>query len=896
MNKMWIAGAVFLIAACGVKKNEEIVISEEAPEVVVEETPEIEVVEQPEVEEVPKFRPVYRASETILTDLVHTKLEVNFVWEKSQMNGVATITAKPHFYDSDSLILDAKSMTINSVSLIGKKPLKYIYKNDMLRIKLDKTYTRNDKYTVLIDYVARPEDREAGGSAAITSDKGLYFINPTGEDPNKMPQIWTQGETEASSVWFPTIDSPNAKTTQEIYITVQDKYVTLSNGRMVSSKKIAGGKRVDHWKQDLPHAPYLFMMGVGEFKVIKDSYKRPNGKTMAVNYYVEPEWEPYAQAIFGETPTMIKFFSELTGVEYPWDKYHQIVVRDYVSGAMENTGAVIFGDFVYKNDRELLDSDDQSTIAHELFHHWFGDLVTCESWSNLPLNESFANYSQYLWDEFRYGVDQADYYAEVEKDGYYQTAQMQGHHNLIWFDYDDKEQMFDGHSYNKGGRILHMLRNYLGDEAFFEGMRNYLEANKFKPAEFHQLRLAFEEVSGEDLNWFFNQWFLGSGFPVLEFKHTAEAGKLKISVEQKQDLETTPLYKLPMEIAVFDDQGKHIHEVVVDELTETIELPLNGELKGVIFDNEQMVLGRKRVTKTTEEYIHQYYNGERYLARLEGLKKGSRDRSGKGEKLILDAMEDDFWAIRIEAVKKAGKLKEENKEKGIALLRKMVQNDPKSSVRSAALSRLAKMTDEDEINDIFMVAIENDKSYNVVTAALNGLGKNSPQLALEVAKKLEGEKSSKMLSGVAQLYAGHGGPEKMEFFEKTLNGNTVQGFDKLGLLSSFTYFISKREAPEMDKAHGIYDNLSETGGMYMQMFMPQNLNYILKSIDKTGEELEDEILKHEENGDALYADQARKKIKELEDLKKKYGELMDKVNAMNGKRQMMISGDGEDDE
>jgi aminopeptidase N len=435
------------------------------------------------------------------------------------------------------------------------------------------------------------------------------------------------------------------------------------------------------------------MMGVGEFKVIKDSYTRADGSKMEVNYYVEPEWELYAKDIFGETPKMIEFFSKLTGINYPWDKYHQIVVRDYVSGAMENTGAVIFGDFVYKNKRELLDDNDNSTIAHELFHHWFGDLVTCESWSNLPLNESFANYSQYLWDEHRYGLDQADYYAEVEADGYYQSAQMQGYHDLIWFDFDDKEQMFDGHSYNKGGRILHMLRNYLGDEAFFAGMNNYLEKNKFKPAEFHQLRLAFEEVSGEDLNWFFNQWFLGSAHPILDFSQVVDEGAktLNVTVQQKQNLELSPIYKLPMEIAVFDSKGKHIHKVVVDELTEEISLPFEGELKGYIYDYQQTILAKKRENKPTKVYVHQYYNGERYLARRDGLDKGSKGSSEESQQLILDALKDPFWAIRIDAIALVKKLKEERLEEGIAILKDLSINDPESSVRGAALSKLWKL-------------------------------------------------------------------------------------------------------------------------------------------------------------------------------------------------------------
>ena len=298
-----------------------------------------------------------------------------------------------------------------------------------------------EKYTIIIEYVAKPDERETSGSAAILSDKGLYFINPKGEDPTVMPQIWTQGETESNSVWFPTIDAPNSKTTQELFITVKDRYVTLSNGSLISSKK-KDGMCTDHWKQDLPHAPYLFMMAVGEFSIVKDSYTKKDGSKIDVNYYVEPEYRDDARAIFGETPAMIKYFSDLLGVEYPWDKYNQIVVRDYVSGAMENTGAVIFGDYVYKDSSALLDENDQSTIAHELFHHWFGDLVTCESWANLPLNESFANYSQYLWDEYRYGADEADYQAEVEVEGYYQSAAYQGYHDLIWYDHLDKEDIF----------------------------------------------------------------------------------------------------------------------------------------------------------------------------------------------------------------------------------------------------------------------------------------------------------------------------------------------------------------------------------------------------------------------------------------------------------------------
>lgn len=859
-------GAALVLAACGTKKPEPVVIAPttETAEVVTEEFIEPEV-------ELPTARPIYRETETILTDLIHTRLEVEFDWAQSRMNGVAQITAKPHFYTSDQLILDAKGMDINSVKM-NDAPLKFIYEDDVLTINLGKEYTRDDQYTVTINYVAKPDERETGGSSAITSDKGLYFINPKGEDKDKMPQIWTQGETEASSVWFPTIDSPNAKTTQEIFIKVDDKYTTLSNGKLISSKKVANGMRIDHWKQDLPHAPYLFMMGIGEFKVVKDTYTRPDGSKMEVNYYVEPEWEQYAKDIFGETPEMIKFFSELTGVHYPWDKYHQIVVRDYVSGAMENTGAVIFGDFVYKNKRELLDDNDNSTIAHELFHHWFGDLVTCESWSNLPLNESFANYSQYLWDEHRYGLDQADYYADVEAEGYYQSAQMQGYHDLIWFDFDDKEQMFDGHSYNKGGRILHMLRNYLGDEAFFAGMNNYLEKNKFQPAEFHQLRLAFEEVSGEDLNWFFNQWFLGSAHPILDFDQVVDDGTstLNITVEQKQNLELSPIYKLPMDIAIFDSKGKHIHRVVVDELTEEISLPFEGELNGYIYDFQQAILGKKRENKPREIYIHQYYKGERYIARREGLNNGAKGTSVESQQLVLDALKDPFWGIRIDAIALTKRLKEDKLDEGIARLKDMAANDPESSVRAAALAKLGKLMEPEEVEPMYTSAISNDLSYTVISSALSALGKDNPEKAMSLAEPLESEKSSKMLSGIAQLYAGYGGAEKYPFFENALKGNTLQGYDKLGFIGAYTGFVSQQDIEIYEKSYDMYQELYENGGMYTQMFMPQFVGYIAKSCGANIDELETELAGYEENNDAQYAAQTRKQIERFKAVKAKF--------------------------
>jgi len=469
---------------------------------------------------------IYQAEREKTHTLIHTKLKVDFNFEAKQLNGEVWVTAKPHFYATNTFVLDAKSMLIHEISLKGTALL-YDYDDYKITVKLPRKYTKEEKFTIYIKYTARPEKVKEKGSNAITSAKGLYFINADGADKNKPTQIWTQGETEGSSCWFPTLDAPNQKTTQEIYITVPNKYVTLSNGELISQTK-EKENRTDYWKMDQKHAPYLVFLGVGAFEVVKDSYK-----DIAVNYYVEKEYAKYAKGIFGNTPEMMEFFSNKLGVAFPWNKYSQIVVRDYVSGAMENTTAVVHGEQAYQTDGQLIDANThENTIAHELFHHWFGNLVTSESWSNLTLNESFANYSEYLWQEYKYGKEAAEMHMHENVKLYLEGQEADK--KLVRFEYLDKEDMFDLVSYNKGGAILHMLRNYVGDEAFFESLKTYLNEYKYKAAEAHQLRLVFEKVTGKDLNWFFNQWYFGANHPKIDVSYDYNKLRKTVTVNIQQ--------------------------------------------------------------------------------------------------------------------------------------------------------------------------------------------------------------------------------------------------------------------------------------------------------------------------------------------------------------------------
>ncbi len=709
----------------------------------------------------PWSQDVYRSSATRSHDLLHTALDVRFDWANAWLLGKASLTLKPYFYPSRTLVLDAKGMDIHQVAMVNKGAktnLNWTYDSLQITIDLGREYTKDEQYTVYIDYTARPEDRPEGGSFAITSDKGLYFINRDGSVADKPQQIWTQGETEASSVWFPTIDKPNERTTDEIYITVDKKFATLSNGLLTDSHLNNDGTRTDHWVMDMPHAPYLFMMAVGEFTIVKDKWKNKE-----VNYYVEPAYAPYARAIFGNTPEMMTFYSNVLGVDYPWQKYSQVVVRDYVSGAMENTTATLHGDFLQQTDRELLDETWEDVISHELFHQWFGDLVTTESWSNLPLNESFATYGEYLWREYKYGREDADEHLKGDYDSYMTEAESK-QVDMIRFNYEDKEDMFDSHSYAKGGCILHMLRKYVGDDAFFASLKLYLEDNKFQAVEIHNLRLAFEEVTGEDLNWFFNQWFLNSGHPdlTIEKEFYEDLGLLEIRVTQNQ-IQPTPTYVLPVDIDIYTGDQVERHRIIIDKRDQTFTFEMGAAPDAVIFDAENQLLAQISEEKPSEEWSFQFHHSQMYLDRLKALYnlEFQQDYSEQATEVYTAALQDMFWGIRSYAVESISL--ENNWDGPVAdIILNMAQHDPKASVRASAIGRLESLG-ADKAIPVLKAAL-NDSSYAVIGNALSVLSILDPSAALEGARRYQNEKNINVLAPVWGILAEEGNPIDNDYF------------------------------------------------------------------------------------------------------------------------------------
>jgi aminopeptidase N len=714
----------------------------------------------------------YKPERDKIHDLVHTKLKVDFNFEKKQLNGEAWITAKPHFYAANKFTLDAKAMVIHKVSL-NNQTLNYNYNDAQIIIDLPKSYTKNEEFTVYIKYTARPEKVKQKGSAAITDAKGLYFINADGLDKNKPTQIWTQGETEASSCWFPTIDSPNQKTTEEIYITVPNKYKTLSNGKLVS-KTVNGTNRTDYWKMDQKHAPYLFFMGIGEYEVIEDSYKN-----IPVNYYVEKEYAPYAKDIFGLTPEMIGFFSNVLGVEYPWNKYSQIVGRDYVSGAMENTTAVIHGEQAYQMPGQLIDENKQEdTIAHELFHHWFGDLVTSESWSNLTLNESFANYSEYLWREHKYGKLSANTHLFEDSEAY-KNGQSNDKH-LVRFNYVDKEDMFDLVSYNKGGAILHMLRNYLGDDAFFLGLKTYLTENKYKAAEVHQLRLVFEKITGKDLNWFFNQWYFNAGHPKIDVSYDYNTIQKKVTINLLQ-LNVTE-FKFPLAIDIFEDGKKTRHNVFVNGNDASFTFPYTKQPKLIQINADGVLLCEITENKVLSDYIFQLKNAENYAHRREALIEVAKKQEEKDAYNAVEAaMNDASFKIRILALEKIDLINKSSKKSAIKKIMQLANSDPKTLVQATAIETLGKLTDS-ELKSIFQKGLQS-KSYSVLGKSLVAMYYVDKPLAIAKSRELPDEVRKILATPLTRIYIEEKDENELPFIAKSvLSGMFLSGDDATKVL------------------------------------------------------------------------------------------------------------------
>lgn len=738
---------------------------------------------------------VYQAAATRVFDLLHTKLDVSFDWKNQHLFGKAELTLTPMFYPQNKLELDAKTFEIKKISLSKGGDLSYEYNGEKLWINLDETYKRGDSLVVVIDYIAKPNEGPSGGSEAITSDKGLYFINPDGSDKSTPMQIWTQGETESSSRWFPTIDKPNERCTQEISITVDKKFTTLSNGTMVSSVEKEGGLRTDTWVLKQAHAPYLFMMAIGEYAWVQDKWRN-----IPLYYIVEPDFEPYAKQIYNHTPEMLEYFSQILNYPYPWDKFAQITAREYVSGAMENTTAVLFGDFIQKTDIELIDDDNDGIVAHEMFHHWFGDLVTCESWSNLTLNEGFANYSEYLWYEHKYGLDRADVHRLNELHAYLDDANGGNMHPLIHYTYGDKEDMFDSHSYNKGGLVLHMLRTYVGDDAFFASLHHYLKLHAFSAVEVDELRMAFEDVTGEDLHWFFDQWYLREGHPIIDVHYAYDPDNKTVTAYVSQTQEGAA-FRIPFDMAIYNANGSLKYEKVwaSNKMDTLVIKGVDAAPINISLDGKEDILAEFNEDKSTEYLYAELMYSPNAAQRIQAMYLLTSEEDADFAKLASIGLRDENYMVQLVAIEAI-----QDVESYKVKLKNLVMGGSHKDVRASALYRLSES--EDDLGPILDEVFKSEKTPTVLSVALSLMTEIDAEKAEMYVHQLESVKSDQLLAGLASFYAGSLKPEAGKWFIDKFESKSI--YATYPLFGPFVQYLGGIDAAD---AEPYVDKLFELG-------------------------------------------------------------------------------------
>ena len=731
-----------------------------------------------------------------LYDLIHTKLELNLDWEKQQLHGIATLQVKPHFYPQHELVLDIKSCNIQNVFLVynmKKKQLPHTYNMRQLILKLDKTYTKEETITVEINYTTKSKSDidESKKRLRLGGDQGLYFVNYNTLSNEKAQQLWTQGEPNNNSYWFPTIDAPNQRSTQEVYITVEENFKTISNGMLVYTTLNEDRTRTDYWRMDLPHPPYLFMLAVGEFVEVRDEWN-----DIPVSYCVDKAYEKNARNIFSNTIEMLDFFSEKLDYSYPWSKYSQIIAHDYFAEGMENTTAVILSEKIQRDDRSLLDRPDQEqVIAHELFHHWFGNLVTCESWGQVAVNESLATFGSHIWYAHKYGPHDRDRLILKSIENYTREANFKKK-NIIRNNYENPIEMFDSHTYNKGALVLHMLQTYLGEEAFCESLSQYLKKYAFSSTDIHQLRKTFEEVSGQDLDWFFNQWFFAIGHPMLRVENTYADNKITLKVWQKQSSTT---YRLPLAIDVWNQGKKERHYVTVDKSYQEFVWDSRKQPEAIYIDKNYLLVGEIEYLQSPQVYKYLYNHAEDFFMKYEAIKYFSTANNIDQDtyyNFFKEVLQDNYWMFKILAIEAFEGYKKQEYYATIEKKLILLTHDGSSLVRKAALKVLSSLLSPNKYTSIYTKCLE-DSSYQVVSCALHAYitySEDSENIKDSVLSSFEDEEDEDIIITLSTYYTNTRKSDKYEWLKnKTRKLYTRSGYECL--LNYLVEYVMHTQVP-----------------------------------------------------------------------------------------------------
>lgn len=639
-------------------------------------------------------------------DLQHSRIALRFDLEQKKVIGDVTHTLTILRDGTPNIVFDSAGLAIQSVT-VNKSAAKFETKEDKLIIPLPAAGHSGEKFEVTIRYEAKPT-------------KGLYFILPDKDYPDRPKQVWTQGESEDTRYYLPTYDYPNDRLTTETILTVPDSWITVANGKLINVSNAVKGMKTWTWKESQPSSTYLITVVAGEFDEVKDSWRG-----MPVNYYAPKGRGDRLSTNYGRTPQMIDLFSRKLGVDYPWEKYAQSMVDDFVAGGMENSSATTNTSSSLRHPRLVPEfpTGEDDLISHELGHQWFGDLVTCKDWGDIWLNEGFATFMETIWSEAHFGKDQADY------ERWESARQWFGQNNLyskpiVRHDFNDSGE-FDGNAYTKGGWVLYMLRHQLGEDAFYHGLKHYLEVNRGKNVVTADLSKAIEEATHTNVDQFFSQWLYGAGAPKfdLSYKYDDAKHEVALTIKQTQKVEgRVGLFRIPTEVEITTASGPRLFPITVSKDSQVFTFPTDSAPLLVLFDKGGHVLKSAEFHKEKKEWLYQLKHATELadradaVAALGKLKVEDDVVAALGNSLRSDKA----WGIRANAADALGQLGGSSASKQLL---DALGTVTEPWVRSHIVSALGNFKDNPAIVAKLNSIASDDSSYRTRAAALQALGR-----------------------------------------------------------------------------------------------------------------------------------------------------------------------------
>jgi aminopeptidase N len=640
-------------------------------------------------------------------DIKHIKLEVALDFDAKSIAGVATHRLAAILDGVDKLEFDAAELKIESVK-VGGEPAEFETADGKLKVTLKRALKAGEETDAAIAYSARPR-------------RGLYFVGPDDGYPSKPVEAWTQGEDEDSRYWFPCYDYPNDRTTCEVIATVPQNFIAISNGALVaSSADPARSTRTFHWRHDVPLSSYLITLAAGDFVTVED-----RAGSVPIQYYVHRGREDDARRAFGNTPKMIQFFERIIGVPYPYAKYAQVAVTDFIFGGMENSSATTQTADTLHDARAHLDFKSDPLVAHELAHQWWGDLITCRDWAHAWLNEGFATYFEALWCEENEGADEFAWNLRQDRENYLAEDSHHYRRPIVCNRYRAPIELFDRHLYEKGSLVLHMLRREVGDALFFKSLNLYCTRHRGQNVITKDLERAFEDATGRNLEFFFDQWVYKEGHPEIEVSSSYDDKQKLASVTVKQTHKTsdaTPLFRFTATITLMDGDGRETrHRVEVREREQVFNFPADKAPKAVRFDPEHDVLKTLKHKRGREALELELKHAPEAIGRAAAARQLGEEASPQAVVALRDAlMNDKFWGVQAEAAAALGAIRTSDAMR--ALVDALALPHPKAR-RAAARALGAFRANADAAAALGALLERGDASYFVEAETALALGR-----------------------------------------------------------------------------------------------------------------------------------------------------------------------------